>query len=188
MSFFGTDSKSNGDASGVGFHNLGGFGSSGGDASGANASGADASGADASGVGFSGFGDYSGGTSGTDASGSQLQILGKGLFNMIWTSLVMAVVILFFYVLGLNLSYLSKHANDIPTKISAPPYNKLKIIPENPASRIDKILYGYGAPYNFNQDPAVFSFVPCDYPSLRNLFGVKKWFVKNNKMSSSMIL
>ena len=28
MSFFGTDSKSNGDASGVGFHNLGGFGSS----------------------------------------------------------------------------------------------------------------------------------------------------------------
>ena len=185
MSFFGTDSKSNGDASGVGFHNLGGFGSSGGDASGAdvsgaNASGADASGADASGVGFSGFGDYSGGTSGTDASGSQLQILGKGLFNMIWTSLVMAVVILFFYVLGLNLSYLSKKINiqKIPTNKRAPPYNKLKIIPENPASRIDKILYGYGAPYNFNQDPAVFSFVPCDYSSLRSLFGIKKWFVK----------
>ena len=190
MSFFGNDSKSNGDASGVGFHNLGSFGSFGGDASGANTSGADASGAntsgadasgaDASGVGFSGFGGFSGGASGTDASGNQLQILGKGLFNMMWTSLVMAGVILFFYVLGLNLSYLSKKINiqKIPTNKRAPPYDMSKIIPETESSTIHKILYGYGAPYNFNQDPAVFSFVPCDYSSLRSLFGIKKWFVK----------
>ena len=185
MSFFGNDSKSNGDASGVGFHNLGGFGSFGGDASGANTSGADASGvdasgADASGVGFSGFGGFGGDASGTDASGNQLQILGKGLFNMIWTSLVMAGVILFFYVLGLNLSYLSKRINikKIPTNKGAPPYAMSKILPENESSTIHKILYEYGAPYNFNQNSTLFSFVPCDYPALRSLFGVKNWFVK----------
>jgi hypothetical protein len=94
-----------------------------------------------------------------------------GVFVMFIIAFTASIVPLLFFLCSQNLTYLTKakHLAFLPTNIKKAPYSKVEGGPTG-------MLHGYGAPYSFKDNPTVIPFVPCNYPHLRNLFGVKKWF------------
>jgi hypothetical protein len=134
------------------------------DASGAKAP--DASGADPSGAqGFYkkiwlGFNKITG-TAGGKASGILLMFI---------IAFQAGVLVLILFLCSQNLIYLTKakHMVNIPTNIKKAPYAKVEGGPTG-------MFYRYGAPYSFKHNPTVIPWVPCNYPRLRTLFGIKKW-------------
>ena len=113
--------------------------------------------------------------SGTDASGINFRNIGK----WIGTSLVAGLVVVLIFISSQNLVYLTSNFSDIPTNIKKPPYNISQEgdrLPSGMASTfLNNILYGYGTPYTFKDNPTVFPFIPCNFGFLRNMFGIKSW-------------
>ena len=142
------------------------------DASGVDASGVDASGVDPSGI--IGFYKKIWHSLGLNKIGDPFDTAGAkigGVFIMFIIAFTSSIVPLLFFLCSQNLTYLTsaKHLASLPTNIKKTPYAKVEGGPTG-------IMYGYGAPYSFRDDPTVIPWVPCNYPRLRNLFGIKKWF------------
>ena len=128
------------------------------------------------------FGDASGGmfggldASGTDASGINLKGMAYGLAQMVGIALVAGIAVALVFVSSQNLVYLTskEHLASIPINPKAPPYAP-GMPPGKAHTFMNRILYEYGPPYSFKDHPAVLPFIPCNYKSLRNLFGIKRW-------------
>jgi len=108
--------------------------------------------------------------SGLDASGS------GGWPNWIGNSLAGGLAVAFIFICAQNLVFLTtpQHLSMIPTNPKAPPYSP-GMPPGIAPTFANKILYGYGPPYSFKDNPTVFPFIPCNYPIFRNFFGIKHW-------------
>jgi len=116
--------------------------------------------------------------SGMDASGIKASAKGMayGVAQMVGIALVAGIAVALAFVSSQNLVYLTskEHLASIPINPNAPPY-----APGMPAGKADtfmnRILYAYGPPYSFKNHPTVLPFIPCNYKSLRTLFGLKHW-------------
>ena len=108
--------------------------------------------------------------SGLDASGQ------GGWVNWIGTSLAGGLAVVLVFICAQNLVFLTsrEHLSMIPTNPKAPPYSP-GMPPGISPTFANKILYGYGPPYSFKDNPTVFPFIPCNYPIFRNFFGIKHW-------------
>jgi hypothetical protein len=126
------------------------------------------------------FGDASGGMfGGLDASGMDISGIGQiayGIAQMVGVALVAGIAVALIFVSSQNLVYLTskEHMASIPINPKAPPY-----VPGMPPGKantfMNRILYEYGPPYSFKDNPVALPFIPCDYPRLRTLFGIKRW-------------
>jgi len=150
------------------------------DVSGTDVSGANTPTPDASGINtnFSGF-SSSTDASGTDASGAKQQAIktGKGLIKMLVAALVTGIGIIIFFVSSQSLVYLTKseQIKKIPISLKKPPYAPGIIEGGKKLTKMQKLLYGYGAPYSWKNDPTVFSFIPCNFMWARTFLNIKPW-------------
>ena len=118
---------------------------------------------------FGSFFDGSGvDASGIDASGATRWAKWIGM------SLAGGLIVVFIFISAQNLVFLSENLSLIPTNPHKPPYSP-GMPPGIAPTFVNKILYGYGPPYSFKDNPTVFPFIPCNYPIFRNFFGIKHW-------------
>ena len=155
---------------------------SGTDVSGVDASGVDASGVDASGSSLFSFG--SADSSGSDVSGcdpSDNQCMakktGKGLLIMGLSALAVGVGIIFIFVSSQSLVFLTQkeQLKKIPISLKKPPYVPGIIDEGKKLTKMQKLLYSYGAPYSWKDKPTVLPFIPCNFMWARNFFNIKSW-------------
>jgi len=94
----------------------------------------------------------------------------SGILLMFIIAFQAGVFVLLLFLCSQNLIYLTKakHMVNLPTNIKKAPYAKVEGGPTG-------MFYRYGAPYSFKHNPTVIPWVPCNYPRLRTLFGIKKW-------------
>jgi hypothetical protein len=140
---------------------------------------------DSSGNSFHHFGskvDGSGGLfniSGMDASGGfkqEAKQIAIGFVQMIMYGLVAGIVVMVLFVSAQNLVWLTQKQNiaNLPVNIKAPPYVK-GMPPGKRDTFANRILYGYGAPYSFKDNPIALPFIPCNFPKLQTIFHIKPW-------------
>ena len=150
------------------------------DVSGTDVSGVDASGVDASGVSSNLF-SFSSSTdaSGTDQSGAQQQAIetGKGLMKMLVAALVAGIGIIIFFVSSQSLVYLTKpeQIKKIPVSLKKPPYAPGVVEGGQKLTKMQKLLYSYGAPYSWKDDSTVLPFIPCNFMWARTFLNIKPW-------------
>ena len=115
--------------------------------------------------------------SGMDASGAFLQ----NIAQWVGTSLVAGLAVVLIFIGSQNLVYLTdpKQLSALPTNRKQPPYARDKdggrLPPNTESTFLNNILYGYGSPYTFKDNPTVLPFIPCNFGFLRNMFGIKSW-------------
>jgi len=99
-----------------------------------------------------------------------------GFVQMIMYGLVAGIVVMVLFVSAQNLVWLTQKQNiaNLPVNIKAPPYVK-GMPPGKRDTFANRILYGYGAPYSFKDNPIALPFIPCNFPKLQTIFHIKPW-------------
>ena len=129
------------------------------------------------------FGSFDGSGGLFDISGRDASGIGQflGVLPMFGVAALAGLVVVLLFVSSQNLIYLtSKTAlNALPVNVKAPPYSRNQngglLPPGIPETFMNKIFHGYGPPYSFVHNATVFPFIPCNYSTLRDFFGLKSW-------------